>query len=362
MIDSDTLPWQSRGMHMNYRTVPGTTLRVSDIGLGTMTFGEQTGEADAHSQLDAARDAGINLIDMAEMYPVPGRAETQGATEICVGRWLRKTARGQVIIATKVAGPSRGFSWLRNGPQSLDASNIRSAVEDSLRRLQTDYIDLYQIHWPARPVPMFGDTEFIPDAEHEARATPILEQLQALADLVGAGKIRYFGLSNETPWGVLEFLHQAAAHGLPRVVTVQNPYNLLNRTFEQGLAEICYREGLGLIAYSPLAFGVLTGKYLRPADPLSRLERFTQFGQRYRKPQVEPATRAYVELAGNLNMSPLALALAFVRSRYFTLTTLIGARTIDQLQENLDGICTHLDPAALAAIDSIHNRYPNPAP
>ncbi|MHB1566057.1 MAG: aldo/keto reductase [Acidiferrobacter sp.] len=347
---------------MNYRTLPGTTLRLSDIGLGTMTFGEQTADADAHAQLDTARDAGINLIDMAEMYPVPGRAETQGASEACVGRWLHKTPRDQVVIATKVAGPSRGFSWIRNGPQSLDASNIRSAVEGSLTRLQTDYIDLYQIHWPARPVPLFGDTEFIPDAEREADATPVQEQLQALADIIKAGKIRYVGLSNETPWGVLEFLRQAAAHGLPRIVTIQNPYNLLNRTFEQGLAEICYREGLGLLAYSPLAFGVLTGKYLGSADPSSRLQRFAQFGQRYRKPQVESATRAYVELAERLSMPPIALALAFVRARFFTLTTLIGARTVDQLRANLDAACVRLDATTLAAIDRIHNQYPNPAP
>ena len=347
---------------MNYRTLPDTELRISDIGLGTMTFGEQTDEACAHAQLDYALDHGINLIDAAEMYPVPGRQETQGRTETFIGRWLKGKPRDQIVLATKVAGPSRGFSWLRGGPTGLDAANIHQAIDASLKRLQTDYIDLYQIHWPARPVPMFGETRFSAEASGKAQPTPVEEQLRALADLIAAGKVRYIGLSNETPWGVMHFLQVAREHGLPRIATIQNAYNLINRVFEQGLDEICYREGLGLLAYSPLAFGLLTGKYLESPEPQARLVRFPEFGPRYRKPFVEPAVKAYADLAAAHNIPLNALALAFVRDRFFTASTLIGARTLEQLQDNLQAASVLLDGAMHEAIDEIHRRFPNPAP
>ncbi len=347
---------------MNYRTLPHTELRISDIGLGTMTFGEQTDEACAHAQLDYALDHGINLIDAAEMYPVPGRRETQGRTETFIGRWLKTKPRDRIVLATKVAGPSRGFSWIRGGPTGLDAANITQAVEGSLKRLQTDYIDLYQIHWPARPVPMFGETRFSPQANRAAEPTPIEEQLQALAALIQAGKIRHIGLSNETPWGVMRFLEAARAYGLPRIATIQNAYNLVNRVFEQGLDEICYHEGLGLLAYSPLAFGLLTGKYIGGAEPEARLVRFPEFGPRYRKPYIEPAVRAYADLAAAHNVPFNALALSFVRSQFFTASTLIGARTLAQLKDDLEAASLLLDEPMRQAIEEIHRRFPNPAP
>ncbi len=346
-------------MH-NYH-LPGTDLAVSDIGLGTMTFGEQTDKAQAHAQLDFALSEGITLFDMAEMYPVPGRPETQGATEAIVGEWLARQARDQVVIATKVAGPSRGFTWIRGGPLALDLANMREALEASLKRLRTDYVDLYQIHWPSRPLPLFGDTHYaVRETGDEAHR--IDEQLQALATLVAEGKVRYIGLSNETPWGTMRFLEAAQRLGLPRVITIQNAYNLLNRSFEAGLSEICHRERLGLLAYSPLAFGLLTGKYLTHADPEARLNRFPQFGPRYRKPAIDPAVEAYAHIAESFGLPLGALALGFVRSRIFTASTLLGASTLDQLKENIAHAKIVLPPEALAAIEEIHLRSPNPAP
>ena len=351
--------WHSHDMILH--SFPHTDLSVSDIGLGTMTFGEQTDRDDAHKQLDYAQAQGVTLLDMAEMYPVPGRAETQGATEAIVGEWLKRQRRDKVIVATKVAGPQRGFTWLRGGPTALDETNIRAALHASLKRLHTDYVDIYQIHWPARPLPLFGDTHYEPrDDRDEGHA--IDEQLAVLGALVKEGKVRYLGLSNETPWGVMRFLESADRHKLPRIVTIQNAYNLLNRSFEAGLAEICHKEKLGLLAYSPLAFGLLTGKYLTSTDPEARLVRFPQFGPRYRKPPVEAAVRAYAQIASDFGVPLGALALAFVRSRFFTASTLVGARTLDQLKENLENAKLVLTPEMLAAIDAIHVRSPNPAP
>ncbi len=347
---------------MRIHHLPGTDLAISDIGLGTMTFGEQTDEACAHAQLDHALAEGINLFDMAEMYPVPGRAETQGATETIVGQWLARQARDRVVIATKVAGPSRGFHWIRGGPLALDLANMRAALEASLKRLRTDYVDLYQIHWPSRPLPIFGGTQY--EARDTAdRAEEIDEQLQALATLVREGKVRYIGLSNETPWGTLRFLDAAQRLGLPRIVTIQNAYNLLNRTFESGLSEVCHRERLGLLAYSPLAFGLLTGKYqTHGSDPQARLNRFPEFGPRYRKAAIEPAMEGYARIAENFGLSLGALALGFVRSRFFTASTLLGARTLAQLKEDIMHAKVVLSPEALAAIEEVHLRSPNPAP
>ncbi len=346
---------------MRIHHLPGTDLSISDIGLGTMTFGEQTGKACAHTQLDYALAEGITLFDMAEMYPVPGRAETQGATEAIVGEWLARQPRDRVVIATKVAGPSRGFTWIRGGPLALDLANMRAALEASLRRLKTDYVDLYQIHWPSRPLPIFGATEYDEQDTRDA-AAEIEEQLHALATLVREGKVRHIGLSNETPWGAMRFLEASERLGLPRIVTIQNAYNLLNRSFESGLSEVCHRERLGLLAYSPLAFGLLTGKYLTHSDPEARLNRFPQFGPRYRKPAIEPALEAYAHIAETFGLPLGALALGFVRSRFFTASTLLGARTLEQLKEDIDHAKVVLPPEALAAIDEIHLRSPNPAP
>ena len=346
---------------MRIHHLPGTDLAISDIGLGTMTFAEPTDKACAHAQLDHALSEGINLFDMAEMYPVPGRAETQGATETIVGAWLARQARDRVIIATKVAGPLRGFHWLRGGPLAIDLANVRAALEASLKRLKTDYVDLYQIHWPSRPLPLFGATQY-EARDTKDRAAEIDEQLQALATLVREGKVRYIGLSNETPWGTFRFLEAAERLGLPRIVTIQNAYNLLNRTFESGLAEVCHRERLGLLAYSPLAFGLLTGKYLMPSDPEARLNRFPEFGPRYRKAAIDPAIEAYAHIAENFGLPLGALALGFVRSRFFTASTLLGARTLEQLKEDIMHAQAVLSPEALAAIEEIHLRSPSPAP
>lgn len=342
------------------RPLGGSNLVVPDICLGTMTFGEQTSEADAHAQLDFGLAHGVNFIDTAEMYAVPPRAETYGTTETIVGRWLKGQARDQVIVATKVAGPSRNLDWVRNGPSALDRANIRAAIEGSLRRLQTDYVDLYQLHWPERNQPMFGQWQYDPGKEREC--TPIRSQLEALAELVREGKVRYVGLSNEHAWGVMQFTRLADELGLPRVVSTQNAYSLLNRTFESGLAEVCHREQVGLLAYSPLAFGHLTGKYLADPGAAGRLTQWPAFGQRYTKPNVAPAVTAYVDLAKRYALSPTQLALGFVRSRWFVASTIIGTSSLAQLQETLAAMLTPLNNDILAEIDAIHLRYTNPAP
>ncbi|MBY4897628.1 aldo/keto reductase [Cupriavidus sp. AU9028] len=344
-------------------------LTVSRICLGTMTFGEQNTEAEGHSQLDYALSRGINFIDTAEMYPVKPRAETYGQTERIVGSWLRRQPRDRVVLATKVAGPAR-MPWIRNGGD-LTPDSIRAAVEDSLKRLQTDYIDLYQIHWPARNAPIFGQKQFDPSRERDC--TSIQAQLEAMDGLVRAGKIRYVGVSNETPWGIAEFVKQAELHGLPRIATVQNPYNLLNRSFEQGLDEACFRSEVSLLIYSPLAFGQLTGKYLRGApgddgkpvfnpDAQGRLTRFPpDWSPRYLRPESLAASARYVALARELGMSPATLALAWCYSRWFAASTIVGATTLDQLRENVDAWEATLPEGALEAIERIHAEIHNPA-
>ena len=333
---------------------------VPDVCLGTMTFGEQTSEADAHSQLDFALASGVNFLDTAEMYAVPPRAATCGRSEAIVGRWLKRQQRDRIIVATKVAGPSRNLSWIRNGPPALDRANIRAAVAGSLQRLQTDTIDLYQLHWPERNQPMFGQWQFDPAQEREC--TPIRAQLEALAELVDEGKVRAVGLSNEHPWGVMQFVRLADELGLPRVLCTQNAYSLVNRTFETALAEVCHREQVGLLAYSALAFGHLTGKYL--ADPAApgRLTQWPFFGQRYGKPNVIPAVTAYAALAKKHRLTLTQMALGFVRSRWFVSSTIIGASSLAQLQVTLPATRTPIDCELLAEIDAIHLRYTNPAP
>ncbi len=344
----------------NPRPLGRSDLLVPDVCLGTMTFGEQTGEADAHAQLDYALAAGVNFIDTAEMYAVPARPETSGASEEIVGRWLARQPRDKVIVATKVAGPARSMSWIRNGPLALDRANIRAAIEGSLRRLQTDYIDLYQLHWPERNQPMFGQWQFDPDSERGA--TPIREQLEALGELVKEGKIRQIGVSNEHPWGIMQFMRLADELGLPHIVATQNAYHLMNRVFESGLSEVCHREQVGLLAYSPLAFGHLSGKYLDNPAASGRLTQWPAFGQRYTKPNVIPAVTAYVELARRHGLTPTQLALGFVRSRWFVASTIIGASSLEQLKETLPATQTPISAELLAEIDAIHLRYTNPAP
>jgi aryl-alcohol dehydrogenase-like predicted oxidoreductase len=345
---------------MKYNRLGQSELLVSELCLGTMTFGQQNSAQEAEEQLDLAHERGINFIDAAEMYPVPARAETQGRTEAILGDWLSRKNRDKVIVATKIAGQGRPITWLRNGSLAVNRQNVRAAVEASLKRLKTDYIDLYQIHWPDRYVPMFGDTSYRP--EEERSATPITEQLAAFAELIREGKIRYIGLSNETPWGVVEFSRVAGQRDLPKVVSIQNAYNLLNRVFDGGLAEASRRENVSLLAYSPLGFGLLTGKHLSGLAAGSRLALFETFGQRYRGPNVDAATRAYMSLAEELGTSPAKLALAFVRSRWFTSSTILGATTRSQLEENLASLDLTLDGAALERIDATHARYPSPAP
>ena len=346
--------------NFNPRPLGRSQLIVPDVCLGTMTFGEQTGEADAHSQLDYALAAGVSFLDTAEMYAVPPRAETFGVSESIVGRWLKRQQRERIIVATKVAGPSRNLGWIRGGPPAMDRANIRAAIDGSLQRLQTDYVDLYQLHWPERNQPMFGQWQFEPANDREC--TPIRDQLAALAELVQEGKVRAIGLSNENPWGVMQFTRLADEFGLPRVLCTQNAYSLLNRTFETALAEVCHREQVGLLAYSALAFGHLTGKYL--ADPAApgRLTRWPSFGQRYSKPNVIPAVTAYAALAKRHGLTLAQLALGFARSRWFVSSTIIGASSLAQLKETLPATRTPISAELLAEIDAIHLRYTNPAP
>ena len=345
---------------MEYRPLGRTDLKVSPVCLGTMTFGQQNSEAEAHQQLDYAVAQGINFIDTAEMYPVPPRADTCGSTETIVGHWLKRQQRDQLIIATKAAGPRRKMSWIRGGPASFDRANLRAAVDGSLQRLQTDYIDLYQLHWPERNVPMFGQYQF--DPTQETDALPILEQLEALAELVREGKIRHIGVSNEYAWGVMEFLRLSGQHGLPRIASIQNSYSLINRSFEFSLAEIAFREQVSLLAYSPLAFGHLSGKYLPGGSGDGRATQFKGFAQRYEKPGVMPAVAAYAELAARHGLSPATLALSFVMHRWCVGSTLIGATSMAQLKENIAAWQQPLPEAALREIEHIHLTHMNPAP
>ncbi len=349
---------------MEYRQLGRSRIRVSAICLGTMTFGEQNTEAEGHQQLDYVLEQGINFIDTAELYPIPPCRETQGRTETIIGNWLKKrNNRDQVILATKVVGPGR--DWLdhfRGGDNRLDRKNIEAAIEGSLRRLQTDYIDYYQVHWPDRQTNCFGKLEFPWPDPPETGEIPIEETLEVLGDLVKSGKVREIGVSNETPWGTLRYLCLAEERGWARIQGIQNPYSLLNRSFEVGLSEITYREQVGLLAYSPLGFGVLSGKYLggrRPAG--ARLTRFPDY-TRYSNPRAEAATAAYVELAREAGMDPAQMALAFVTGRPFTTSTIIGATTLEQLRTDIDSVNLQLDAPLLEAIDGIHQRYPNPSP
>lgn len=345
---------------MQYRPLGRTDLAVSQICLGSMTWGEQNSEAEAHAQLDAACDMGVNFIDTAEIYPVPSRGETQGRTEKYIGSWLTKRKnRDRIVLASKVA--PRGVSHLRSGKNRLDRANIRKALTDSLHRLRTDYLDLYQVHWPERAANYFGRLGYEKHQPTED-GVPIDETLEALAELVKEGKVRHVGISNETPWGTIEYLRLSDRRGWPRVVSIQNPYNLLNRSFEIGLAEIACREDVGLLAYSPLAFGVLSGKYLNGAQPKkARLTLYAYF-TRYRKPRCEEAVRDYAALARRHGWDPAQMALAFVNSRPFLTSNIIGATNLKQLHDNVASAELSLDEALLEGIQRIHEANPNPAP
>jgi aryl-alcohol dehydrogenase-like predicted oxidoreductase len=346
-------------------TLGRSELRVPPICLGTMTFGEQVDEPTSHAILDRALARGINFIDTAEMYAVPVRRETSGASERIIGNWFaaRPGARNKVVLATKVAGPTRVADWIRGGSANLTPAEMRLACDDSLKRLQTEVIDLYQIHWPNRNVPMFGPMYF--DPKHDKDFTSIHDQLDALAGLVKAGKVRYIGLSNETPWGLSEFVRLAETHGLPRVATVQNAYTLVNRVVDNGLDEMMYRQGVSLLAYSPLGFGTLTGKYdaagFVEAQASGRMDLFEAFRkQRWGRPETLDAARKYNALAREHGLTPAQMALAFCYTNWRVASTIIGVTTVAQLDEDLDAWGTTLSPELLAKIDAIRwtNRDP----
>ena len=349
---------------MEYRHLGDTDIKVSAICLGSMTWGEQNNEAEAHEQLDYALGRGINFIDTAEIYSIPPQPETQGATERIIGSWFAsRRNRAKIILATKVSGPGDA-TWLRSDglPTVLDEKNINYALDASLKRLKTDYIDLYQLHWPDRSLPLWGAGGTTYRQPTQRAEVPIEETLVALGKLVRAGKVRSIGLSNETPWGVAQFLKIASSDLKPRVVSIQNAYNLLNRTFELGLAEFFQREKVGLLAYSPLAQGYLTGKYLSGARPPGARTTLFERGQRYEKPGIEEAISAYVKLAKELDFVPAQLALAFVTSRPFVTSNIIGATTIEQLKSNIDSIAIAITPEIEQQINEIHQLHSNPAP
>ncbi|MFV7771820.1 NADP(H)-dependent aldo-keto reductase [Shewanella marisflavi] len=346
---------------MDYTRLPHSSLDVSKISLGTMTWGEQNTQAEAFEQLDYAIGQGINFIDTAEMYPVPPKAETQGETERILGNYLKARGnRDNLVIATKVAAPGGKSDYIRQN-MALDWRNIHQAVNDSLERLQIETIDLYQLHWPDRNTNFFGELFYQQDDQE--KLTPIVDTLEALADLIKAGKIRYIGVSNETPWGLMKYLQLAEKHGLPRIISVQNPYNLLNRSFEVGMAEIAHREELPLLAYSPLAFGALSGKYLNGQWPDgARLTLFKRFARYTGSQMALDATQAYVELAREFNLSPAQMALAFVNGRRFVGSNIIGATNLEQLKENIDSASVSLSDELLGRIDELANIYRIPCP
>jgi aryl-alcohol dehydrogenase-like predicted oxidoreductase len=345
-------------------------LSVSKICLGTMTFGEQNTEVQAHEQLDYAVSRGINFIDTAEMYPVMAKAETQGSCERFIGNWMKKhNNRNNIVLASKMIGIAPQLNWFREGKNSFAEKNIIEAVNNSLQRLGTDHIDLYQLHWPDRNVTFFGETFW--NKKREFPFTPINEVLSALNKLVQAGKIRYIGLSNETPWGISEFIKQAELHNLPRIASLQNGYSLANRTFETSVMdEFCYREQVSFLAYSPLSFGYLTGKYIENPDVNARMNIFPkEWSPRYMRPQAIKAYEKYYEIAKQLNISITELALGWCYTRSFIDSTIIGATTVDQLKQNIDIYeVTKTSKTWIESIEHVqhmvneaHMMYPNPA-
>lgn len=345
---------------MKYTTLPQTDIQVSKICLGTMTFGQQNTEAEGHAQMDYALEQGVNFFDTAEMYSVPARQETYGSTERILGTWFQKTGnRDKVVLASKIAGPNPNFTYMRE-KNDFSPASIQYALDKSLQRLQTDYIDLYQLHWPERKTNFFGQRGF--KVQDDAWEDNIHAVLETLNRFIQQGKIKHIGLSNETPWGIMRFLEESKYHNLPRIKTVQNPYSLLNRLYENGSAEIGMRENVGLLAYSPMAFGVLSGKFLTgEAHPNARINLFPQFS-RYNSEQSTAATRLYSEIAQQNGLTLTQLALAFIEQQPFVTSTIIGATTIDQLKENIDTINVTLSEEMLQAIDAVQAKIPDPAP
>lgn len=349
---------------MQLKALANTGILLPEICLGTMTFGEQNTQSDAFEQLEYALDQGLFFWDTAEMYPVPPKPETQGATETILGNWIaQRGKRDQLFIASKIAGPSQGGSHIRDGQTRFNAVEIGSAIDGSLKRLQTDYIDLYQLHWPQRPTNFFGKLGYgNTEAQNTDEITALEETLTALSHEIKNGRIRYIGLSNETPWGTLKFLHLAEKLGLEKFVSVQNPYNLLNRTYEIGMSEIAYHESVGLLAYSPLAFGYLTGKFRHGARPANtRISLYSRFS-RYSNPQSEWATEQYAQLAEQHDLTLTQLSLAFIKQQFFVNSTIIGATNLDQLKENIQAFEIELSTDVLEGIEAIHRQQPNPAP
>jgi len=351
---------------MKYSELGRTGMNVSRICLGTMTWGRQNTQDDGFAQMDYALDQGVNFFDTAELYSVPPTPETYGATETIIGNWFKaRGGRDKVVLASKIAclnvnGQNPPVDDMRDGTMAFDKKNIEAAVDASLKRLQTDYIDLYQMHWPERATNFFGSLGY--EAPETDTSTPLEETLDALDGVVKAGKVRAIGLSNDTPWGVMKMLQLADAKGLPRVASVQNPYSLVNRTYEVGLAEVSVKEDCGLLAYSPLAFGVLSGKYLDGARPDgARISLFPYFS-RYVSPLVEVATKRYVDLARAHDLDPAQMALAYVNSRPFLTANIIGATTMAQLKDNIASLDVTLSAEVLAGIEEIHAALPNPAP
>jgi aryl-alcohol dehydrogenase-like predicted oxidoreductase len=345
---------------MKYTILPNTQLEVSNICLGTMTFGNQNTEAEAHHQLDYAFERGINFLDTAEMYPIGGNEHIFGSTERHIGTWLAKNPnkRDKIVVATKIAGPNRGMSYIRE-PLDFSKKSLHEAVDLSLKNLQIDTIDLYQMHWPERVMNMFQKRGL---QELDANwGDNVLEVLTVFDGLIKDGKIKHIGVSNENPWGVMKFLNESEKYNLPRIATIQNPYSLLNRLFEVGLSEMCMRENVGLLAYSPLGFGFLTGKYLAETPPNSRMATFPNF-VRYTNENCYKATKLYQDLAHSLGITLTELAIAFVEHQRFVTSTIIGATTLDQLEENINAFEVRLTDNVLSEIDKIQELIPNPAP
>jgi len=346
---------------MDYRRLGRTDIKVSALCLGTMTWGEQNTEAEGFAQIERAKQAGINFIDTAEMYPVPPRPETYAATEKVIGNYFKSRGdRADWVLASKIAGPGNGIAHIRDGQLRHNRQHIVQALDASLKRLQTDWIDLYQLHWPERSTNFFGKLGY--QHTQDELITPLEETLEALDEQVKAGKIRHIGLSNETPWGTMKFLQLAESRGWPRAVSIQNPYNLLNRSFEVGLAEVAIREQCGLLAYSPMAFGMLSGKFENGAKPANaRLTLFSRFS-RYSNPQSVAACSRYVALAREHGLDPAQMALAFVTQQPFVTSNIIGATSLEQLDANIASFDLKLSDAVLEGIEAIHKDQPNPAP
>lgn len=346
---------------MIYNKLANTDIDISTICLGTMTWGEQNTQSQAFEQMHYAFEAGINFFDTAELYAIPPKAETYGKTETIIGEWLKQTGhRNDIVLASKVCGPTGWCPHIREGKARLDRKNIISACEDSLTRLQTDYIDLYQTHWPDRNTNYFGKLGY--QHQHDESNDIIEETLSAMQELVEAGKVRHIGISNETPWGTMQHLHLAENSPLPRIASIQNPYNLLNRSFEVGLAEISCREKVGLLAYSPLAFGVLSGKYMNGKKPANARITLFEHYTRYSNAEADRATVSYVEIANKYGLDPAQMALAFIRQQPFVSSTIIGATDMQQLSSNITSHLITLSDACLEEIEAAHRMQPNPCP